>query len=160
MFFHIFSSCFEWNASLVTTIVWFLDNFRCWYFSDSANWTIKKISEYLIVHNIQQSNLFEVQTLLKMIHFQNYWGSEGSQYVKRISGAQIWILNIKILSARFKVRDCMRKMRFDVRDCKRNVWFEARSGVNLVAVTQPNVSGLVQWLQLCQAASQGTGLAA
>ena len=53
--------------------------------------------QYLLVHIIRQSKLFVIQTLPAIAELQNYWGSGGSRYVKRISGAQRWILNNEIL---------------------------------------------------------------
>ena len=41
--------------------------------------------EYVLVHNIRQSKLFVVQTLLEIAELKNYWGSRGSQYLKQIS---------------------------------------------------------------------------
>ena len=43
--------------------------------------------------------LFVVQTLLEIVELQIYWSLRGSQFVKRISEAQRWILNNKILWA-------------------------------------------------------------
>ena len=54
--------------------------------------------EYLLVHNIQQSKFFVVQTLSQIAELQNYWGFRGSQYLKQISGAHRWILNNKMVS--------------------------------------------------------------
>ena len=53
------------------------------------------LPEYLLVHNNQQSKLFVVQTSLEIAKLQNYWGSRGSGYAKRISEDQRWILNKK-----------------------------------------------------------------
>ena len=55
--------------------------------------------DYLLDHNIWQSKLFVMQTLLAIAELQNYWGSRGSRYGKRISGAQWWILRNKIVLA-------------------------------------------------------------
>ena len=50
-------------------------------------------------HIIRRSKLFLVQVQLEMSDLQNQCGSRGSQYGKRISEAQRWILNKKILWA-------------------------------------------------------------
>ena len=77
----------------------------------------------LFVHNIQQSKLFVVQTLFEIAELQNCWGSGGSRYVKRISGAQRWILYNKILS----VWDCLDSPTVTSVD----VVFKAETGLHL-----------------------------
>ena len=67
---------------------------RFWYFTlfmelpktqILTKFKIWRFNGVLLVHKIQQSKLFVVQTLLEIAELQNYWGS---QYLKKISGAQ------------------------------------------------------------------------
>ena len=48
---------------------------------------------------IWQSKLFVIQTLLEIAELQNYRGSSGSRYGKRIFGDQWWILSNNIFLA-------------------------------------------------------------
>ena len=65
----------------------------------SKNTLYTTFPEYLLDHNIWKFKLFVMQTLLEIAELQNYWGSRGSWYDKRISGAQWWILSNKIVLA-------------------------------------------------------------